>query len=76
MRSRLQELYAADPQRVLVELRQQAKTNDWFLYVEQELAKPRSTFFATLSQHRPLDLHPDRRVAPANGGKATYSCLN
>ncbi len=45
-RSRLQELYAADPQRVLVEIRRQARTNDLFLYIEQELAKPRSTFFA------------------------------
>jgi hypothetical protein len=46
MRSRFQELYAADPQLVAAELRKRGKTNDWFLYIKQELAKPRSTFFA------------------------------
>jgi hypothetical protein len=46
LRLRLQELYAGDPQTVVAELRENGKTNDLFLYIEQELAKPRSLFFA------------------------------
>lgn len=46
MRLRLQELYAIDPQRVAEEMRERGKENDLFLYIERELSKPRSAFFA------------------------------